>query len=184
MGSFCGLNISMARRKEIITPICISVRNGTSISVILLEKLMNRGGPGAVVKVKRGHARNHLVPQKLAAYATEENKLKYAILITSATNKEAIEKAAVAASTLQQSTALSTLIADGIEFRRATVEGSSSLFGSVTVEDLKAHINSIGLEGYTLHMAVEFGIKTTGVHKVFVNGNEINVTVTQDNGAL
>lgn len=41
-------------------------RHGTSISVILLENLEKRGQKGEVIDVKRGFARNFLVPRKKA----------------------------------------------------------------------------------------------------------------------
>lgn len=74
------------------------VRHGTSIPVILLEEVQNKGREGEIVEVKRGFARNYLVPRKLAgkhihtlflsrrciltrdictAYATAENKQRY-----------------------------------------------------------------------------------------------------------
>lgn len=43
-----------------------SQRNGSSISVILLENIDKRGERGEVVDVKRGFARNFLIPRKLA----------------------------------------------------------------------------------------------------------------------
>lgn len=64
-----------------------SVRQGSSIPVILLDSVQNWGSRGEVVSVKRGFARNFLVPRKLAAYATPENKARFESLIkaTSAT---------------------------------------------------------------------------------------------------
>lgn len=47
------------------------------LSVILLEKHKKLGNAGRMVPVKRGYARNFLVPQGLAAYATKENMQKY-----------------------------------------------------------------------------------------------------------
>lgn len=42
------------------------VRHGGTIKVILLQDLINRGNAGAVVAVKRGFARNYLIPRKIA----------------------------------------------------------------------------------------------------------------------
>ena len=47
------------------------------LSIILLEKHKKLGNAGQLVPVKRGYARNFLVPQGLAAYATKENMKKY-----------------------------------------------------------------------------------------------------------
>ena len=41
------------------------------MQVILLEKVVNVGNLGDVVKVKDGYARNFLIPQKMARRATQ-----------------------------------------------------------------------------------------------------------------
>src|ERR671918_760500 len=43
------------------------------MQVILLEKVVNLGGLGDVVKVRDGFARNYLIPQGKAKRATREN---------------------------------------------------------------------------------------------------------------
>ena len=44
------------------------------MQVILMDKVVNLGGLGDIVKVKDGYARNYLIPQGMAKRATEENK--------------------------------------------------------------------------------------------------------------
>ena len=44
------------------------------MQVILMEKVVNLGGLGDIVKVKDGYARNFLIPLGKAKRATEENK--------------------------------------------------------------------------------------------------------------
>ncbi len=43
------------------------------MQIILLEKVVNVGDLGDVVKVKQGYARNYLIPQGKAKRATPEN---------------------------------------------------------------------------------------------------------------
>jgi large subunit ribosomal protein L9 len=43
------------------------------MQIILLEKVVNVGNLGDVVKVKQGFARNYLIPQGKAKRATPEN---------------------------------------------------------------------------------------------------------------
>ena len=43
------------------------------MQVILMEKVVNLGGLGDVVKVKDGFARNYLIPQGMAKRATANN---------------------------------------------------------------------------------------------------------------
>ena len=45
----------------------------SSVQVILLRNIPTLGKLGDVVKVKRGHARNHLLPTKQAQFYTKEN---------------------------------------------------------------------------------------------------------------
>ena len=47
------------------------------MQVILLDKVVNLGDLGEIVKVKDGYARNFLIPQKLARRATEANKAEF-----------------------------------------------------------------------------------------------------------
>jgi len=44
------------------------------MQIILLEKVVNLGNLGEIVKVKDGYARNFLIPQGRARRATEANK--------------------------------------------------------------------------------------------------------------
>ena len=44
----------------------MQVRHGTAIPVILTQDIENRGSVGEVVEVKRGFARNYLIPRKMA----------------------------------------------------------------------------------------------------------------------
>ncbi len=47
------------------------------MQIILLEKVVNLGGLGDVVKVKDGYARNFLIPQGKAKRATEANLAEF-----------------------------------------------------------------------------------------------------------
>ena len=49
------------------------------VNVVLLEHLHRTGFEGQEVEVAPGYARNYLIPQRKAVYATEENKKKYVI---------------------------------------------------------------------------------------------------------
>lgn len=47
------------------------------MQIILLEKVVNLGGLGDIVRVKHGYARNFLIPQGKAKRATEANKAEF-----------------------------------------------------------------------------------------------------------
>ena len=47
------------------------------MQVILLDKVINLGNLGEIVRVKDGYARNFLIPQGRARRATEANKAEF-----------------------------------------------------------------------------------------------------------
>ena len=46
------------------------------MKIILLKSIKNLGNPGDTANVKKGYARNYLIPNKMAVYATETNLVK------------------------------------------------------------------------------------------------------------
>lgn len=104
------------------------------MQVILMEKIANLGKLGDVVNVKRGYARNYLIPQGKARWATETAMAEFE------SKRAELEKNQAA--TVTQAEALAEKI-DGllIQITQKT-GGEGKLFGSVTnaniVEALKA----------------------------------------------
>ena len=43
------------------------------MKIILLQSVRGLGAPGEIVKVKSGYARNYLIPNNLAIYATKSS---------------------------------------------------------------------------------------------------------------
>jgi large subunit ribosomal protein L9 len=116
------------------------------MQIILLEKVINVGDLGDVVKVKQGYARNYLIPQGKAKRATSEN-----IKLLEAKRTE-LERAASERLTAAQEQAAKL---EGLRVQvsqKAGVDGR--LFGSVTnfdiVEALKAQ--GITIEKSTIRM--------------------------------
>ncbi len=116
------------------------------MQIILLEKVINVGNLGDVVKVKQGYARNYLIPQGKAKRATPEN-----IKLLEAKRAE-LERAASEKLTAAQEQAGKL---EGLRVQvsqKAGVDGR--LFGSVTnfdiVEALKAQ--GITIEKSTIRM--------------------------------
>jgi large subunit ribosomal protein L9 len=98
------------------------------MQVILLEKVVNLGNLGDVVKVKDGYARNFLIPTKLARRATaaalEEFKARRAEL-----ERASAEKLAAAQALGEKLRGITVSIT-----QKAGVDGR--LFGSVTNHDI------------------------------------------------
>jgi len=108
------------------------------MQVILMEKVVNLGGLGDIVKVKDGYARNFLIPQGKAKRATEENKKVFearrAELEAAQSDKLAAAQSVAArleGMTLQLS-------------RKAGVDGR--LFGSVGNIDIAEALAAQGIE--------------------------------------
>jgi large subunit ribosomal protein L9 len=105
------------------------------MQIILLEKIVNVGNLGDVVKVKEGYARNFLIPQGKAKRATPEN-IKMLEARRAELERAAGEKLAAAQALAEKVEGLALSIT-----QKAGVDGR--LFGSVTnadiVEALKGH---------------------------------------------
>ena len=97
------------------------------MQIILLEKVVNLGNLGDIVKVKDGYARNFLIPSGRARRATEANKAEFEA------RRAELEKAAAAK--LAEAQALGEKL-NGLSIKltqKAGVDGR--LFGSVTNHD-------------------------------------------------
>ena len=108
------------------------------MQVILMEKVVNLGGLGDVVKVKDGYARNFLIPHGKAKRATQAN-LKEFEARRADLEKKANEQLA---SAQERGTKLEGMKVDIAQ--KAGVDGR--LFGSVTNADIAAALGKQGVE--------------------------------------
>ena len=112
------------------------------MQIILLDKVVNLGNLGEIVKVKDGYARNFLIPSGRARRATEEAKRDFEA------RRAELEKAAAAK--LAEAQALGEKLA-GTTLKltqKAGVDGR--LFGSVTNFDIA---EELGKNGYQVSKA-------------------------------
>ena len=108
------------------------------MQVILMEKVVNLGALGDVVKVKDGFARNFLIPQGKAKRATEANLKEFE------SRRTELEKKANHALTSAQERA-AKLEGQKIDIaQKAGVDGR--LFGSVTNGDIAEALTKSGVE--------------------------------------
>jgi large subunit ribosomal protein L9 len=106
------------------------------MQIILLEKVVNVGDLGEVVKVKQGYARNFLIPQGKAKRATPEN-LKLLEEKRSELEKAAGEKLAKAKGQAEKLEGVTIQVT-----QKAGVDGR--LFGSVTNVDIVEALQGLG----------------------------------------
>ncbi|MFZ6688989.1 50S ribosomal protein L9 [Undibacterium sp. SXout11W] len=144
------------------------------MQVILMDKVVNLGNLGDVVKVKDGYARNFLIPQRMARRATAT-----AIAEFEAKRAE-LEKAAAAK--------LAAAQAQGEKLEGSTVQITQKagvdgrLFGSVTNFDIAEALAKQGVTVEKAQVRLPQGpLKTAGDHSVSVALHTdvvVNVTVS------
>jgi large subunit ribosomal protein L9 len=142
------------------------------MQVILLEKIVNLGGLGDVVKVKEGFARNYLIPNGKAKRATTQNLADF--------EKRRAELEKAQADALAQAQAKAAKL-DGMMVQitqKAGVDGK--LFGSVTNVDVSDALKTQGFEVAKALIRMPQGpLKQVGDHplKVALHA-DIVVTIT------
>jgi large subunit ribosomal protein L9 len=131
------------------------------MQVILLEKVVNLGNLGDVVRVKDGYARNFLIPQRMARRATAtavaEFEAKRAEL-----EKAAAEKLAASQAQGEKLNGLTVQIS-----QKSGVDGR--LFGSVTNFDIAEALSKQGFPVEKAQIRMPQGpLKIVGDHAVSV----------------
>ena len=145
------------------------------MQVILLERVINLGQLGDVVKVKEGYARNFLIPQGKARRATD------AAIKEFEARRADLEKA--------QADRLAAAQAEGEKLNGTTVRITAKagvdgrLFGSVTNYDISEALTKQGFQVHKAQIRMPQGpLKAVGVHPISVALHtdvvaEVNVTV-------
>ena len=132
------------------------------MKVILLENLRKIGSIGEVIDVKRGFARNFLIANKKALYASKEN-IKEVEKIKNELSKKDLEKKKVAKD-----------IFDKIKFREYVIKKLSTenkeLYGSVKPTEISKIIkDKDGIEIAPSMIQLMDDIKSLGEFKVNIN---------------
>jgi large subunit ribosomal protein L9 len=108
------------------------------MQIILMDKVINLGNLGDLVKVKDGYARNFLIPRGMAKRATPAAKAEFEVR-RAELEKAAAEKLAAAQALAEKMTGIVVEIA-----RKAGVDGR--LFGSVTNADIAEGLKAKGFD--------------------------------------
>jgi len=144
------------------------------MQIILLDKVVNLGNLGEIVKVKDGYARNFLIPSGRARRATASNKAEFE------TKRAELEKAA-AAKLAEMRAQGEKLGGTSIKLtQKAGVDGR--LFGSVTNHDISAELTKLGFAVAKSQIRMPNGpLKIVGDHPVTValhTDVAVDITVT------
>jgi large subunit ribosomal protein L9 len=132
-----------------------------STEIILTENIPGLGAEADVVKVRRGYARNFLLPQGKAYEVTKRSLRQLDNLKAKRAAREAAE--------LNEAEELSRRISKlKVVFTLETGE-TGKAFGSVTAQDLVKRLkNELGNEIDRHRIVLEHPLKTTGEHEVSI----------------
>ena len=141
------------------------------MQIILLEKVLNVGQLGDVVKVKDGYARNYLIPQGKARRATKTAMAEFEARRAELEKVQA-EKLVAAQAVAEKLEGESVEIAS-----KAGVDGR--LFGSITNADIAEALKAKGFEVTKSQVrVVEGNVKAVGVYSVAVAlFTDVNATI-------
>ena len=142
------------------------------MQIILMEKVINLGQLGDVVKVKNGYARNFLIPQGKAKRATTANMAEFE---ARRAEIEAADKAKLADAQArgEKMAGLTVQIA-----QKAGVDGK--LFGSVTNADIAAAMAKLGFDVEKSQVRIAEGhLKQIGDYQVNIGlHTDVMVAIT------
>jgi large subunit ribosomal protein L9 len=142
------------------------------MEIILLEKIENVGSIGDQVKVRPGYARNFLIPQGKATFATPENIKKFEAM------RAELEKKAADELTAAQTRAKPL---EGLTLRIEAQAGPEGrLFGSVGTTDIVAACAAQGIELERNEVRMPEGpLRSVGEHVVDIHlHSDVNIEIT------
>ena len=140
----------------------------STIQVILAEDVPHLGSMGDLVTVRRGYARNYLLPRKLAVAATERNvkQLQH--------QKRIMEQKA--AKRLEEARSVAEKLKDVSLVIEKKVAEEEKLYGSVTERDIQHALADQGFSIEPRQILLEKHIKNLGVFTVPIRlANEVEV---------
>ena len=130
------------------------------MKIVLLQSVRGLGDPGEIVNVKSGYARNYLIPQDMAVYATKNNisKIENRIEKAKAIELEKVEKLKSVAEKLDK------LV---LKFELKAGE-EDKLFGSVTTQMISEGLLEQGYNVERKDIIIDDTIKKLGNHYVSI----------------
>ena len=131
------------------------------MKVILREDIKTKGDAGSIIDVKRGFARNYLIPQGLAYLATDGNLKTY--------ERERVLKQQFSAQQRVDALKLKEEIEKVSLTAVAKVSDEGKLFGSVTNQTISDLLREKGFDINHRKILLEEPIKELGVYEVKVD---------------
>jgi len=133
----------------------------SSTQIILTENIPGLGAEADVVKVRRGFARNFLLPQGKAYEVTKSTMRKLDMLKAKRAEREAKE--------LNEAEEIARRIGKSKMIFTLETGESGKAFGSVTANDIAMRLkNEVGAEIERHRIVLEHPIKSTGEHELSI----------------
>ncbi len=141
------------------------------MKIILLDRIQRLGEIGDIVEVKSGYARNFLIPQKKAAFASEKN-------IAEVESRKS-ELAAASADALAQAQGRAESMVDASCEIKVPVTEEGALYGSVGTREISDAFMAQDINVDKSEVQLPDGpIKEQGEHKIFISLHpEVSVEV-------
>ena len=132
-----------------------------STQIILTENIPGLGAEADVVKVRRGFARNFLLPQGKAYEVTKSSMRKLDMLKAKRAEREAKE--------LNEAEEIARRIGKSRMIFTLETGETGKAFGSVTANDIATRLkNEVGVEIERHRIVLEHPIKSTGEHEILI----------------
>lgn len=132
-----------------------------STQIILTENIPGLGAEADVVKVRRGFARNFLLPQGKAYEVTKSSMRKLDMLKTKRAEREAKE--------LNEAEEIARRIGKSKMIFTLETGETGKAFGSVTANDIATRLkNEVGADIERHRIVLEHPIKSTGEHEISI----------------
>ena len=132
-----------------------------STEIILTENIPGLGAEADVVKVRRGFARNFLLPQGKAYEVTKSTMRKLDMLKAKRAEREAKE--------LNEAEEIARRIGKSKMIFTLETGETGKAFGSVTANDIATRLkNEVGAEIERHRIVLEHPIKSTGEHEISI----------------
>lgn len=130
----------------------------SKIDVILLHDFAKKGKFGETIAVKRGYAKNFLLPNTMALYANEANKKKFEILRVKAEQESELLKTEA----LKVAEQINGLVISIIRHSGP----DSKIFGTVTPKDIAEKLSEYGIELERNKISIAKPIKYLGKYTI------------------
>ena len=136
----------------------VSGTTKTSVELLLAEDVKHLGEQGDIVRVKPGYARNYLLPQGLAAVATQSNTRMVA--------RHKRRLAELQAEQLQNLRELASAVSKYSVTLEANANQDGHLYGSIVASDISRALKSGGYKVEPEHVCLEGPLKELGMYTV------------------